>query len=100
MYPLEAVHDGLTGTTVVHIDVDAAGRVLPAKVYRSSGHASLEAASVEAAKHWTDGAATQHCRPQPGLVGAPVACATGCTDAQRSRSSASRRSSASGASSR
>lgn len=71
-YPMDAARAGASGTTVVHVDVDAAGNVADVSVDTSSGHAALDAAAVEAARHWTYRPALQDGQPAPGVVRIPV----------------------------
>jgi TonB family protein len=52
LYPAEALAARLTGRVVLHAKVAADGRVLDARVYRSSGTPSLDAAAVAAVKRW------------------------------------------------
>ena len=51
-YPPEAVRRGLEGRVEVLVTVDAAGRVVKASVYRSSGHRVLDEAALEWVRGW------------------------------------------------
>jgi len=49
-YPREARRRGLEGTVMVFVRVAASGQVVTARVRKSSGHASLDAAALEVAR--------------------------------------------------
>lgn len=50
LYPPQAVSQGLEGEVLVLLSLDAAGRVVNASVARSSGHALLDNAALDAAR--------------------------------------------------
>ncbi len=71
-YPPEAARAGITGTTVLVIDVTAKGEVGNILVEKSAADASLDAAAVEAARKWTFAPARVNGRPVAGRVRMPV----------------------------
>jgi protein TonB len=50
VYPEKARKDNLTGTTFVEVEVDTEGKVVIAKVKKSSGHTLLDETAIETAK--------------------------------------------------
>ncbi|MDP2793052.1 MAG: energy transducer TonB [Sulfurisoma sp.] len=48
-YPREAVMRGIEGEALVNVTLDASGKVLEARIERSSGHAILDDAALSAA---------------------------------------------------
>ena len=52
VYPSTSRRRGEEGTVVLAIHIDARGRVTAARVARSSGHARLDRAALEAVRHW------------------------------------------------
>ena len=65
MYPKLAQQQGVSGTTIVNVDVDENGNVTNAYVQKSSGDNSLDIASVDAARRSKYSAATFRCLPLP-----------------------------------
>lgn len=65
MYPRLAREQGISGTTVVNVDVDENGNVTNAYVQTSSGDNSLDIASVDAARRSKYSPATFRCLPLP-----------------------------------
>jgi protein TonB len=65
-YPPDALAAGATGLVELRVRVAADGRVLAVALHRTSGHASLDRAALEAVRQWRfhpaqrDGVATQH----------------------------------------
>lgn len=53
VYPSAAARRRRQGTVTVSLNIDANGHVSAASVHRSSGHADLDAAAVDAARRWT-----------------------------------------------
>lgn len=51
-YPSDAIRRRIEGTVLVRMRVDVTGRVRSAEIVRSSGHASLDRAAVEAVERW------------------------------------------------
>lgn len=51
-YPAEAVRGRLEGTVLLRLHIDAAGEVVKVELIRSSGHATLDRAAVEAVGTW------------------------------------------------
>ncbi|MBV8081981.1 MAG: TonB family protein [Candidatus Eremiobacteraeota bacterium] len=49
-YPEAAVEAGLQGTAVVMVTIDPTGRLVAARIYRSSGHKLLDDAALDAAR--------------------------------------------------
>lgn len=52
-YPSDARDDGVEGTTVLSVSLDATGKVTSAKVVTSSGDRRLDRAAVEAVEKWS-----------------------------------------------
>ncbi len=52
VYPPEARRQGLEGNVKVRIRISDSGRVAAAEILRSSGHASLDRAALQAARCW------------------------------------------------
>ncbi len=61
-----------TGEVILKIDVDADGGVTGVVVDRSSGHADLDAAAVEAARGWKLNPGSKNGKPVAGQVRVPV----------------------------
>jgi len=53
VYPKQAIEACASGTTVIIIGVDADGRFVDAVVEKSSRHAGLDQAALQASRHWT-----------------------------------------------
>ena len=64
--PAMAKEQGLTGTAQVEVNLSAAGQVLGAKIYASTGSSVLDAAAVEAAKRTTYAPKVVDCDRVPG----------------------------------
>jgi protein TonB len=71
-YPEAARRQGLEGTVVLLIKVLTDGHTGEIKVKRSSGHAALDEAAVEAARRWAFHPATQGRAPVEAWVEVPV----------------------------
>lgn len=71
-YPADAVKAGATGTTVLLVAIDAAGRVQGLQVERSSGHDNLDRAALEAAVRWTFQPAIEGGKPVASRVRVPI----------------------------
>jgi TonB family protein len=65
MYPRLARQQGISGTTIVNVDIDENGNVTNAYVQTSSGDNSLDIASVDAARRSKYSPATFRCLPLP-----------------------------------
>ncbi len=52
VYPREAFEAGVEGRVEVLVTIDAAGRVVSSRLYRSSGHRVLDEAAVDWVKKW------------------------------------------------
>jgi len=50
-YPPSAVSQGLEGEVVLLLTLDTAGRILAIEIAKSSGHALLDEAAIDAARH-------------------------------------------------
>jgi protein TonB len=50
-YPPPAVSQGLEGEVVLLLTLDTAGRILAIEIAKSSGHALLDEAAIDAARH-------------------------------------------------
>jgi protein TonB len=70
--PLIARTANWTGTTVVRVDLSAAGGIVGTSVARSSGFAALDRAALETARAQTYAPETQDCRPVAGSYGVEV----------------------------
>ncbi len=71
-YPAPAVELGLTGTVTVRALVSPAGETEEARVWRSSGHALLDAAALRAVRRWAFEPASVEGRRVPAWVEVPV----------------------------
>ncbi|MET0893306.1 MAG: energy transducer TonB [Pseudoxanthomonas sp.] len=71
-YPSEEARAGISGTTVLIIDVDAAGAVRAASVEKSSGNQNLDQAAIDAARTWRFNPGRRQGRPVAGRVRVPV----------------------------
>ncbi len=65
-YPTAARKAGATGTVEVKVTLDAAGTVIAAAVYKSSGNADLDASSIASARATKYRPSTFLCRPEAG----------------------------------
>ena len=63
-YPLIARNAGATGTTQIKVTLDAQGRVTAASVYKSSGNAALDNATLDAARRSTYRPGEFLCEPE------------------------------------
>src|SRR5690606_24490258 len=71
-YPAEALKEGVVGTTVLVVDVDAEGGVSGLKIDRSSGDPRLDSAALEAASRWKFKPEIKGGKPVAGQVRVPV----------------------------
>lgn len=71
-YPRQAKRDGLEGTTLLRIWVQASGKPGAVTVQKSSGHELLDDAAKEAVSKWTFVPATQGGAPVGGFVTVPI----------------------------
>lgn len=71
-YPADALKEGVTGTVVLVVDIDAQGRVTGLNVDRSSGDARLDSAALSAAARWNFQPALEHGKRVAGKVRVPV----------------------------
>ncbi|KAA5539423.1 energy transducer TonB [Roseiconus nitratireducens] len=71
-YPAEAVRRRLEGTILLELTIDASGNVTDATVLRSSGHASLDRAAIDAVLRWKGQPATRWGRPVATVERLPV----------------------------
>lgn len=65
-YPAQALRDEIEGVVRLKLLVSPAGRVLEAKILKSSGHRPLDHAAVTAASDWTLYPAEKDGQPVPG----------------------------------
>jgi protein TonB len=71
-YPREALTNGVTGTVVLLVTVNADGDPVDVKVEKSSHDRSLDRAAVEAAKKWRFNPKTENGKRVEGVVRVPV----------------------------
>ncbi len=71
-FPADALKDGVTGTVVLVVDIDAQGHVTGLAVERSSGDARLDSAALSAAARWRFHPAREHGKPAASKVRVPV----------------------------
>jgi protein TonB len=71
-YPPHALDLGLTGTVLVRALVSPEGDTRETRIWRSSGHPSLDAAAVAAVRRWAFEPARTGGRPVPAWVEVPV----------------------------
>jgi periplasmic protein TonB len=71
-YPRQAKREGLEGTTLLRIWVQASGKPGSINVQQSSGHELLDDAAKEAVSKWTFAAATQGGVAVGGFVTVPI----------------------------
>lgn len=57
--------EGAVGTAIVTVDLEASGMPVRVRVFKSSGNAALDHATVSAAQRTTYRAAVNHCHPVP-----------------------------------
>jgi len=72
VYPPSAIAARLQGTVIVRLRIDAEGNVANLQIERSSGHALLDAAAVQAVRHWRFVPAQRRGRPVATTVRLPV----------------------------
>ncbi|MFN3450399.1 MAG: TonB family protein, partial [Roseococcus sp.] len=71
-YPPRALDLGLSGTVLVRALVSPEGETQETRIWRSSGHALLDAAAVAAVRRWAFEPARSGGRPVPAWVEVPV----------------------------
>ena len=71
-YPAVALQRREEGRVILRVTVSASGSVLALSVARSSGHDSLDAAAVDAVRHWRFVPASRGGVPVEGIAEAPV----------------------------
>lgn len=71
-YPADALKEGVAGTVVLVVDIDALGHVTGLAVERSSGDARLDSAALSAAARWSFQPAREHGKPAASKVRVPV----------------------------
>ncbi len=72
LYPRPAARAGITGTTVVELDIDTKGLVTSVRVPKTSMNRDLDRAAIIAAQKWTFHPATENGQPVPATVRYPV----------------------------
>jgi protein TonB len=72
VYPPRAVEFGLTGTVLVRARVGPDGTTAETRLWRSSGHALLDAAAIAAVRRWEFEAASVEGRRVEAWVEVPV----------------------------
>lgn len=70
-YPAEAVREGVSGTVEMQIEVGADGAFRDVRIVKSSGSPPLDAAAMEAARHWRYAPARRNGKPVRGHVRIP-----------------------------
>jgi len=71
-YPRRALESGTEGTTIVRANVSPSGSVIAARVQKSSGNASLDAAALKAVRGWAFIPATRGGQNIESIVQVPV----------------------------
>jgi TonB family protein len=71
-YPVESRRNREEGTVTLRVQVLANGQVGECSIATSSGHPRLDAAALEAAKHWTFKPARRDGRPVDNVVLVPI----------------------------
>lgn len=71
-YPRLSIRYGEQGEALCRLEIDAEGRVVGAKIARSSGHARLDEAALSAVKRWRFEPATRDGVPEPSFATLPV----------------------------
>ena len=71
-YPPRAYQQGVEGTEILIVDVDAEGNVTNVSVERSSRNRDLDRAAMEAARKWRFNLATVNGQKAAGRVRVPV----------------------------
>jgi protein TonB len=71
-YPREALRQGIEGTVVLLISIDAQGNVLDIKVERSSHNRDMDREAVQAARRWRFNPAVENGQPVASTVRVPV----------------------------
>jgi len=71
-YPRLSIRYGEQGEALCRLEIDAEGRVIGAKIARSSGHARLDEAALSAVKRWRFEPATRDGVPEPSFATLPV----------------------------
>lgn len=72
VYPMALAEQGLSGVTLLMLEVDPCGAVAQVRVERSSGYAEFDQAAVEAAQGWRLAPAYQDGVAVPQRVRRPV----------------------------
>lgn len=70
-YPQAALRRGESGTVVVHVDVDAQGVPLDARLIQRSGSRDLDRAALEAVRNWRFQPAQSNGQPMQGSLEIP-----------------------------
>ncbi|WP_337245665.1 energy transducer TonB [Luteimonas sp. gir] len=70
-YPVEAVREGVSGMVEMQVEVGADGAFRDVRIVKSSGSALLDAAAMEAARHWRYAPARRNGKPVRGHVRIP-----------------------------
>lgn len=71
-YPSSAVSAGVEGTVLVAAEVDAGGRVVGARVEKSSGQPALDAAALRGIPGWSFVPGTKDGKPMAQWVAVPI----------------------------
>ncbi|WP_308873850.1 energy transducer TonB [Thiothrix subterranea] len=71
-YPRRALESGTEGTVIVRANVNPSGSVIAARVQKSSGNASLDAAALKAVRGWAFVPATRSGQNIESIVQVPV----------------------------
>ena len=72
VYPVDVLKHGVAGTVLLVVDVAEDGSVSGAKVDRSAGNESLDAAALAAVKQWTFKPALKNGKPAVSQVRVPI----------------------------
>ena len=71
-YPGKEQREGVGGTVMLRVTIDASGNVLDVQVERSSRNRNLDRAAIEAARRWKFNPGLSNGRPVGGDVLVPV----------------------------
>lgn len=71
-YPVDVLKEGVSGVVMLVVDVSPDGSVSAARIDRSAGDQRLDAAALDAVKHWKFTPATKEGKPIASQVRVPV----------------------------
>ncbi len=71
-YPEALGCDGVGGRTDLRVTINPDGRVGPVALQKSSGHAALDQAAIEAVRGWEFAAATRAGQPVASTIAVPM----------------------------